>query len=135
MHNDKPVLLVDDDLIDTMTVQRAFKELRMSAPLVTAENGEQAIQYLEQNSNRPGLILLDLNMPVMNGIEFLARVKSDPELRGIPVVVLTTSNEHDDKQECFGHSVAGYMTKPIGYANFKTVIHTINDYWSRSAIA
>jgi CheY-like chemotaxis protein len=74
-------------------------------------------------------------MPVMNGIEFLERVKADPELRGIPVVVLTTSNEHDDKQQCFGHSVAGYMTKPVGYANFKMLMQTIDEYWTRSSIA
>lgn len=132
MCNDKPVLLVEDDMIDTMTVKRAFKELQVDTLLVTAENGEEALHYLEHSVNTPGLILLDLNMPIMNGVEFLNLVKSDPELRRIPVVVLTTSNEMEDKQKCFGHSVAGYMTKPVSYPNFKEMIRTIDRYWTFS---
>jgi len=132
MWKDKAVMMVDDDMIDTMTVRRAFRELEIQVSLVTAENGEEAIRYLEEANDKPGLILLDLNMPVMNGVEFLGRVKSDPDLRRIPVVVLTTSREMEDRQECFGHSVAGYMVKPIDYADFKELMRTIDQYWSRS---
>lgn len=132
MCNDKPVLLVEDDMIDTMTVKRAFKELQVNTLLVTAENGEEAIAYLEQSEVMPGLILLDLNMPIMNGVEFLNLIKSDARLRHIPVVMLTTSNEMEDKQKCFGHSVAGYMTKPVSYPHFKEMMHTIDRYWSYS---
>lgn len=132
MRSDKPVLLVEDDMIDTMTVQRAFKELQVDTPLVTAENGEEAMHYLEKSQDAPGLILLDLNMPIMNGVEFLDRVKSNPDLRRIPIVVLTTSNEMEDRQKCFGHSVAGYMTKPVSYPNFKEMMRTIDRYWTFS---
>jgi CheY-like chemotaxis protein len=135
MRNDKPVLLVEDDMIDTMTVKRAFKELQVDTPLVTAENGEEAMQYLEKSQDVPGLILLDLNMPIMNGVEFLGRVKSNPDLRRIPIVVLTTSNEMEDRQKCFGHSVAGYMTKPVSYPNFKEMMRTIDRYWTFSETA
>lgn len=132
MRTDRPILLVDDDLIDTMTVQRAFRDLRVNAPLVIAENGEQAIRYLEEMPCKPGLILLDLNMPVMNGIEFLVHIKSDPELRCIPVVVLTTSREEEDKQECFSLNVAGYMSKPVGYPNFVELMRALDQYWTYS---
>jgi CheY-like chemotaxis protein len=71
-------------------------------------------------------------MPIMNGVEFLNRVKADSRLRRIPVVVLTTSNEVEDRKQCFGHSVAGYMTKPVSYPNFKDMISTIDRYWTFS---
>jgi CheY-like chemotaxis protein len=132
MRNDKPVLLVEDDMIDTITVKRAFKELQMDTPLITAENGEEAMHYLEKSQDVPGLILLDLNLPIMDGVEFLGRVKSNPDLRHIPIVVLTTSNEMEDRQKCFGHSVAGYMTKPVSYPNFKEMMRTIDRYWTFS---
>jgi CheY-like chemotaxis protein len=78
------------------------------------------------------LILLDLNMPVMNGVEFLVRVKSNPALRCIPVVVLTTSREDEDKQECFDLNVAGYMSKPVGYPNFVELMRALDRYWTYS---
>jgi CheY-like chemotaxis protein len=83
----------------------------------------------------PGLILLDLNMPRMNGIEFLLHVKDDPVLRKIPVVVLTTSREDGDRLSSFERSVAGYMIKPVEYPQFVETMRKIRDYWVASELA
>ncbi|MBU6489845.1 MAG: response regulator, partial [Burkholderiales bacterium] len=98
----QPILVVEDDDVDVMTIQRAFKEIRVLNPVVRQENGEMAIDYLRDPSNAtPCIILLDLNMPVMSGIEFLQIIKADENLRRIPVIVLTTSQEQEDKINSF----------------------------------
>ncbi|MDO9236345.1 MAG: response regulator [Aquabacterium sp.] len=90
----KPIFLIEDDQVDTMVVRRALKELHVANRLEHVENGEEALAYLRDPAReRPCLILLDLNMPVMNGIEFLQAAKADSELKRMPVVVLTTSVE------------------------------------------
>lgn len=132
---DKPILLVEDDQVDVMTVKRALKELKVGNPVVNPENGEEALQYLrEPHSEKPCIILLDLNMPVMNGIEFLQLMKHDSQLRRIPVVVLTTSEEQQDKINSFDLGVAGYMSKPVDYRRFVEVMRTIDAYWTISEV-
>lgn len=129
----KPILLVEDDYVDAMTVRRAIKELRVTNPLEHVENGEEALAYLrDSHCEHPCLILLDLNMPIMNGIEFLHVAKTLPELKSIPVVVLTTSDEQQDKVESFQLGVAGYMRKPVEYQQFVEIMRTIDAYWTIS---
>jgi len=135
MRNTNPILLIEDDDVDAMTVQRAFKDLGLRNQLVHITNGRDALEYLRNNSStKPCIILLDLNMPQMDGIEFLKTVKADEILKMIPVVVLTTSKDTKDKVESFNLSVAGYMTKPLDYKNFVDTIKTIDDYWSWSEL-
>ena len=131
----KSILLVEDDAVDAMTVRRALKELHVNNPLTQVENGEEALQYLRQPDQvMPCIILLDLNMPVMGGIEFLQVAKNDAVLRRIPVVVLTTSEEQEDKVESFQLGVAGYMRKPVDYPNFVEMIRAIDAYWTISEL-
>jgi CheY-like chemotaxis protein len=132
----KPVLLVEDDNIDAMTVKRAFSDLKLKNPLIHKLNGEEALEYLrgKGNNQKPCVILLDLNMPKMNGIEFLKIAKADDELKGIPVVVLTTSKNDGDRVETFGLSVAGYMIKPTDYKKFMETIKVIDLYWALSEL-
>mgnify|MGYP001545172163 FL=1 len=131
----QPILVVEDDDVDVMTIQRAFKEIRVTNPVVRQENGEMAIDYLRDPSNAmPCIILLDLNMPVMSGIEFLEIIKADENLRRIPVIVLTTSKEQEDKINSFNFSVAGYMAKPVDYRRFVDVMRSIDIYWSLSEL-
>ena len=133
MRNYKPVLLVEDDDVDAMTVKRAFKDLNVTNPLVHSVNGEVALKYLEDHNNEiPCVILLDLNMPKMNGTEFLKVVKANEELKQIPVIVLTTSTEECDIVETFKQSIAGYIVKPVDYINFVEAIRTIDFYWTLS---
>jgi CheY-like chemotaxis protein len=128
-------MLVEDDTIDAMTVRRAFRDLNVTNPLAHALNGEEALAYLQDSANeRPCVILLDLNMPKMNGIEFLKVAKADLSLRRIPVVVLTTSNEERDIVDSFKLSVAGYIVKPVDYRKFVEAIQTIDLYWTLSEL-
>lgn len=131
----KPLLLAEDDLVDMMTMKRALKDIRCVNPLVHVENGEEALAYLRDAAReKPCLILLDINMPVMNGIEFLQEAKRDDGLRRYPVVVLTTSREEQDKLHSFNLGVAGYMAKPVSYQLFVEVMRSIDLYWSLSEL-
>ena len=135
MKNTKPVLLVEDDSIDAMTVRRAFKDLKLANKLTHRINGEEALTYLRgPDMEMPCLILLDLNMPRMNGIEFLKVIKQDDNLKRIPVIVLTTSNEECDVIESFKLCVAGYIVKPVDYKKFVEAIRTIDLYWTLSEL-
>lgn len=130
-----PILLVEDDQVDIMTVMRAMKEIHVTNPVVNLENGEEALKYLRDPKNaKPCIILLDLNMPIMNGIEFLQVAKHDALLKRIPVVVLTTSEEQQDKVNSFDLGVAGYMAKPVDYRQFVEVMRTIDAYWTISEL-
>jgi CheY-like chemotaxis protein len=131
--NNKPILLVEDDSVDVMTILRALKEIHVVNPVVNMEHGEAALDHLRNPANeRPCIILLDLNMPIMNGIEFLQQAKQDAVLRSIPVVVLTTSEEQQDKVRSFDLGVAGYMAKPVDYRRFVEVMRSIDLYWTLS---
>lgn len=127
------ILLVDDDSVDVMNVQRAFKKSNIQSSLYVANDGEQALAMLHAgrvpSTNR--LILLDLNMPRMNGLEFLRAIRSDPELSYTPVVVLTTSNDDRDRVQSYAHHVAGYLLKPVTSPAFVELMTALNAYWAR----
>ncbi len=135
MNNRNPILLVEDDSIDAMTVKRALKELNVTNRIDVAKNGEEAIVYLEQcESEKPCIILLDLNMPKMNGLEFLNVIKQNDQHKMIPVIVLTTSSDDQDRLESFRNNVAGYMIKPVDYMQFVDTMRTIQMYWTLSEL-
>jgi len=135
MRSQKPILLVEDDQVDAMMITRAMQELNINNRLDIATNGEEALAYLrDRNLEKPSLIFLDLNMPRMNGLEFLRIVKQDTLLRQIPVIVLTTSREAQDRQESFKLSVSGYMVKPSDYLELVEIIRVIDLYWSLSEL-
>ena len=126
------ILLVEDDEVDVMNVKRAFERNKIANPLWVAGNGLEALELLRAGTP-PGprrLILLDLNMPMMNGIEFLRELRGDPELKLLPVVVLTTSDDERDKIEAYNLNVAGYLLKPVTFINFVEVMATLNKYWT-----
>lgn len=132
-----PVLLVEDDPEDVYIAQRAFKEGKLANPLHVVRTGEEALDYLRQTGKyaqqteaaKPGLILLDLNLPTMNGHEVLEEIKSDPDLRRIPVVVLTTSAEEADVLGCYDEGANTYIVKPVDFENFLKAVVTIGHYW------
>lgn len=133
MKNRESILLVEDDTVDQMTVKRALKEINITNQLIITNNGEEALEFLRDEKNElPGIILLDLNMPKMNGVEFLNIAKNDTRIKTIPVIVLTTSKEERDRINTFNLSVAGYMIKPVDYVKFVEIIRTINLYWTLS---
>ncbi|HSU67446.1 MAG TPA: response regulator [Tepidisphaeraceae bacterium] len=126
------ILLVEDDELDVMNVRRAFKKNNIVNPLYTAGNGLEALEML-RNGSVPGkrrLVLLDLNMPRMGGIEFLKALRADPDLAATSVVVLTTSDEERDRVEAYKLNVAGYILKPVTLLAFVELMATLNKYWS-----
>ena len=130
---EQPILLVEDDTVDVMTVKRAMRALKIATPLHVSGNGEIALEYLRDSHNpQPSMILLDINMPRMNGLELLAELKKDEALRLIPVVILTTSHEEQDRLRGFDLGVAGYMLKPVDYNQFIEIMRMIYDYWRTS---
>jgi CheY-like chemotaxis protein len=129
------ILLVDDDEVDVMNVQRAFKKNNIVNPLYVAGDGLEALALLRGEGgvavpNQRRLVLLDLNMPRMNGLEFLRAVREDSELRNITVVVLTTSDDDRDKVEAYNLNVAGYILKPVTFTAFVEAMATLNKYWA-----
>ncbi|HEX2077949.1 MAG TPA: response regulator [Longimicrobium sp.] len=126
------VLLVEDDEVDVMNVRRAFRKNRIADPLFVAGNGEEALRMLRaaEVPARRRLVLLDLNMPRMNGIEFLRELRADPGLRCTSVVVLTTSNDERDRVEAYNLNVAGYILKPVTVQNFCDAMLALNKYWT-----
>jgi CheY-like chemotaxis protein len=131
----KTILLVEDDQVDAMTVKRAFKDLNICNNLNIVGNGLEAIEYLKNSENeKPCIILLDLNMPKMNGIEFLKTAREQDLINRIPVVVLSTSEEDQDRIDSYDLGIAGYMVKPVDYIKFIEVIRTIDMYWTLSKL-
>lgn len=131
------VLLVEDDLEDIQITRRAFEKARVANPLYVVRDGDEAMEFLrhqgrytdESKAPRPGLILLDLNMPGMSGREVLQLIKTDPDLRRIPVVVLTTSSEEADMLGCYDKGANTYITKPVEFEKFLQAVITIGRYW------
>ena len=135
MQDNDPIMLVEDDIVDAMTVKRALKELHILNDVVHTNNGEEALAYLRNPDNvRPCIILMDINMPKMNGIEFLKEARLDPALNSIPVVMLTTSGNDRDILESFHLNAAGYMVKPVDYKQFIETVKTIEAYWRMSRL-
>ncbi len=128
--NVRPIrlLLVDDSPADRSLVELALRSVKLLNDLKTAEDGEEALELL-QGGTRPDLILLDLNMPGMNGHEFLQVVKTDPELKTIPVVILTSSVQEDDVARSYENHCAGYIRKPVDLDGLVAVLQGIQDYW------
>ena len=126
------ILLVDDDEVDVMTVKRAFARANISNPIFVATNGIEALEMLRKDAlpAKRRLVLLDINMPKMNGIEFLRELRADPELQHVTVVALTTSNADRDRLEAYKLNVAGYLLKPVTFQQFAEVMATINKYWA-----
>jgi CheY-like chemotaxis protein len=126
------ILLVEDDEVDVMNVKRAFTKNHIANPLFTATDGVHALEQLRSGGipRERRIVLLDLNMPRMNGIEFLRELRRDPELKSTTVVVLTTSNDERDKVDAYDLNVAGYLLKPVTFSNFCEVMSALNRYWA-----
>ena len=125
-------LLVDDDEVDVMNVRRAFQRAHITNPLFVAHDGIEALELLRRGDFpcERRLVLLDLNMPRMTGIEFLRELRADPALHATPVVVLTTSDDERDKVDAYDLNVAGYLLKPVTFGSFVEIMVALNKYWT-----
>ncbi|KAB1158589.1 MULTISPECIES: response regulator [Tenacibaculum] len=124
------VLLIEDNMIEIMKMNRTVSLLELKHNITEAKTAEEALVILETKKNLPDLILLDLNMPKINGIEFLSILKKDEDLRHIPTVILTTSDNQKDIHECYRIGVSGYMLKPLKYDDYVEKIKATLAYWS-----
>lgn len=128
------ILLVEDDDVDAAIVKRAFNKNKITNPLYHAKDGLEALAMLRGDGSErikplPRIILLDLNMPKMSGLEFLVEIRKDPELKSISVFVMTTSNEESDKVAAYNYNVAGYVLKPLTFDSFIEAIAVLKNYW------
>ncbi|WP_041383315.1 response regulator [Polaribacter sp. MED152] len=130
MEKNLKILLVEDNLIEIMKMKRTISLLKLNHTLHEAKNGEEALKFLEDKSNIPDLILLDLNMPKISGIEFLKIIKANEELLHIPTVILTTSSNQSDLIECYKTGMSGYVLKPLKYEDYVKKIEKVLAYWS-----
>ncbi|WP_309477299.1 response regulator [Tenacibaculum aquimarinum] len=124
------ILLIEDNLIEIMKMKRTISLLKLDHTIHEAKNGEEALKILEDKSKFPDLILLDLNMPKISGIEFLTILKKDDDLKHIPTVILTTSDNQKDLEKCFEIGVSGYILKPLKYDDYVKKIESVLSYWS-----
>ncbi len=131
LDQDAGILLVEDDRVDVMTVQRALKKNRIANPLYVARTGIDALGMLRGEGLArvdPALILLDLNLPGMSGIEFLRELRADPDLHSLAVIVLTSSNEPRDRAAAFEYDVEDYIVKPHSFDEFAQAMSTVLNY-------
>jgi len=134
LDKDAPILLIEDDRVDVMTVQRALKKNKVSNPLHVARTGVEALDMLRGNGRPkldplPALVLLDLNLPGMSGIEFLREVRRDKRLDELKVIVLSSSNEPGDRKAAFEYDVADYIVKPHSFNEFAEAMEVVLKYW------
>ena len=125
------ILLVEDDEVDIMNIQRAFSKNKMSNPIFIAKNGLEALNMLtnKEINPLPKIVLLDINMPKMGGIEFLTEIRKNPDLKSLSVFVMTTSNEESDIIAAYNLNVAGYILKPLAFESFVNAVALLGHYW------
>ena len=130
----RDVLLVEDNLGDTRLVEEAFKEVSIDATLHAVPDGDEMLDFLYQRGDHesaphPDLVLLDLNLPSTHGTELLKHVRDDPELRHLPVVILTSSADRDDVADCYQNNANAYLTKPTSHDEIVSLVESIEDFW------
>jgi CheY-like chemotaxis protein len=124
------ILLVEDDEVDVMNVKRAFTKNNIKNQLFIAGNGVEALELLDSGIiPLPRIVILDINMPKMNGIEFLKNIREDEKFKTLSVFVMTTSNEDKDKIDAYNLNVAGYILKPLSFEKFISSVATLNNFW------
>ncbi len=128
------ILLVEDNEGDILLTIEAFKDLKVKTNIAVAKDGTEAIEFLKcqgkfTDNKLPHLILLDINMPKVNGIEVLDFIKKDDQLKKIPVVMLTTSSSESDIAECYEKSANCFITKPVDFGKFLNVVQAIESFW------
>ncbi len=135
MRNFKPILLVEDDDVDAMAVKKLLDDLKLRNQLIHKSAAEDALLYLKDSqAQKPCLLLLDLTLPKMNGIEFLRIARAENLLSKIPVVVLSASEDEQKVIESFELSIAGYLVKKTKYDDFLKVLQAVNAYWTFSEL-
>ena len=128
------IFFIEDDVIEIMKFKRVLNKLQLNHKIIEATDGEEALTILRVKEVIPNIILLDLNMPNLNGIEFLKILKSDDKLKKIPTIIFTTSNDFNDILECYRTGIAGYIIKPLKYGDYTVLVEKTLSYWSSNEL-
>lgn len=128
------ILFIEDDAIEVIKFNRVLKNLGLNHVIIEAENGEDALAILKKKETIPDVVILDLNMPKLNGIDFLKTLKNDAILKYIPAIILTTSSNHTDILQCYKIGIAGYIIKPLKYEEYLDRIEKLLSYWSTNEL-
>ncbi len=131
------VLMAEDSRHDILATQRAWKQHRIANPLYIVRDGRECLDYLHHTGKysepgsapQPGILLLDLKMPRLDGLEVLQHIREDQELRNLPVIILTTSKAEEDRIRSYALGANAYIVKPVGFQNFSEAVKTINLFW------
>lgn len=124
------ILLIEDDVIEVMKLNRTISTSKLPHEIIETKNGEEALAFLRSDKSLPDIILLDLNMPKMNGLEFLNILKEDKVLKYLPTIVLSTSSNQKDILACYKTGIAGYIIKPLKYEDYVLKLRSLLEYWS-----
>lgn len=136
MRNEQPILLIEDDRVDAMTVKRALRDLGAENQVIHTTNGEQALEYLRNEDNQPPCaILMDLNTPRMTGVEFLHIIMAEESFKNIPVVVMSTSNEPTEVDEISRLGACRYIVKSVDYGQFVEELRAVERLWNPAELA
>lgn len=128
------ILLIEDDAIEVMKLERTLSKVEAKHNIIKATNGEEALEILNSGQKLPDIILLDLNMPRMSGIEFLEVVKDDTMLQYLPTIILTTSENRADLLRCYELGIAGYVIKPLKYEDYESKMKLLLQYWDMNQL-
>ncbi len=128
------ILLVDDDEIERIKFKKVCKNSGFPYAVAEAVNGKQAFDYLKNQKNFFNIIILDLHMPKMNGLEFLRKLKNTIEFKNIPVIIMSNSEDSDELKKCYDFGISGYLTKPAQYSKYAKKVKVLLKYWKQNEL-
>ena len=128
------ILLIDDDEIERMKFKKVCSDISFPCSIVEAVNGKQALSFLNKIENTFNIIILDLHMPKMNGLELLKELKSKIEFKNIPIIIMSNSEDDSELQKCYDYGVSGYFTKPAQFSKYSKKVKSLLKYWKRNEL-
>jgi CheY-like chemotaxis protein len=128
------ILLIDDDEIQRMKFKKVCQDLLFSVSIVEAVHGKQALNYLNETKNNFNIIVLDLHMPKMNGLELLEILKSNAQFKNIPIIIMSNSKDSNELKKCYNFGISGYFTKPAKYSKYSKKVKSLLKYWRQNEL-
>lgn len=132
--NSLSILLVDDDIIERMKFKKVCSDINFPCSIVEAENGKKALSLLESVNNSFNIIILDLHMPTMNGLELLKKIKTSSIYKSIPIIIMSNSEDNSELKQCYDIGISGYFTKPAQYSKYSKKVKSLLKYWKRNEL-
>lgn len=128
------ILLIDDDELERMKFKKVCKDISFPCSIVEAVNGKQALEFLKEEKSLFNIIILDLHMPKMNGLELLENLKSNMEFKNIPIIIMSNSEDDSELKKCYDFGISGYFTKPVQYSKYSKKVKSLLKYWKRNEL-